>query len=436
MTIETIFALSSARGKAGVSVFRLSGPRSLDIVKAFAYSHFDPTPKLLSLVKLVDPVSKEEIDDAMVVYFKSPASFTGEDVVEIHTHGSIAVKNLLTEAILKRDDVRYANAGEFTKRAVLNGKMDLTSAEGLIDLINSETSLQQKQALNQMRGALHEETEKWRSELVTIMSLVEAFIDFPDEEIPVDVLSEAQEKVSRIQKTLSQYINDKRKGERLRSGLKLTIYGKPNVGKSSLLNFLSKREVAIVSEISGTTRDIIETHLDIGGYPIILTDTAGIHNDTVDIVEIEGIKRAKQAIEEADIKIHMQDSREFSAVDKLEADTIYTINMSDLKYVSTNSDYINISVKKRLGLEVLLDEISKKAESLAGRGEGAVIANNRQRVAVSKALEALNRFNLSGDLVLAAEDLRIASRQLAILIGKIDVEDVLGKVFSSFCIGK
>jgi len=436
MTIETIFALSSARGKAGVSVFRLSGSRSLKIAKSLACSTLELVPRTLSLVKLKDPETKEEIDDAMLVYFKSPASFTGEDVIEIHTHGSIAVTKMLTEAILKQEGVRYAEAGEFTKRSVLNGKMDLTSAEGLIDLINSETILQQKQALNQMRGALFERSDEWRSQLVEIMSLVEAFIDFPDEEIPEEVLTKAEVKISKIHKSLQAYLNDKRKGERLRNGLKLTIYGKPNVGKSSLLNYLSKREVAIVSDISGTTRDIIETHLDIGGYPIILTDTAGIHEHTKDAIEIEGIKRAKQAIDEADIKIHMQDAREFLSVAEVEQDTIYVINMTDLKPIDESEDYVKISVKKQIGLEVLLEQISQKAESLAGTGEGAVITNNRQRIAMKKTLEALERVNLRGDIVLAAEDIRLASRQLAILIGKIDVEDVLEKVFSTFCIGK
>ncbi len=436
MKAETIFALSSAKGKAGVAVFRISGPRSLEVLKMLLDNEKDILPRVFYRSRISDPFTKELIDDAMFVYFKAPNSFTGEDVAEIHTHGSIAIINMLTKVMLQFEGVRYAEKGEFTRRAVINGKMDLTKAEGLIDLINSETLMQHKQSIKQMDGFLYEKCEEWRKEIIEIMSLVEAFIDFPDEEIPEDVLLDAENKINLLKSSFQKYLNDKRRGERLRNGIKLTIYGKPNVGKSSLLNCLTKREVAIVSEISGTTRDIIETHLDIGGYPIILTDTAGIHEDTEDLVEKEGIRRAKIAVEDADIKIYMQDVANIREIEAYEDSTIYVVNKIDLSDISLPQNYLGISIKKNLGLEELFDVIAKKAEEIAGNSDDVCITQTRHRVALQNSFEALERFNLRGDIVLAAEELRIAAFEISMLIGRIDVEDILEQIFSSFCIGK
>lgn len=437
MKTDTIFALSSAKGRAGVAVFRISGPKSLEVLRKIADHKSDISPRFLYRVKIINPNSRELIDDAMFVYFKAPSSFTGEEVVEVHTHGSIAIINILTEMLLKFEGVRYAEAGEFTRRAVLNDKMDLTKAEGLIDLINSETLMQHKQSIKQMEGFLYKKCEEWKKEIISVMSLVEAFIDFPDEEIPEQVLEDAENKINLLKTSFQKYLDDKRRGERLRNGIKLTIYGKPNVGKSSLLNCLTKREVAIVSEISGTTRDIIETHLDIGGYPIILTDTAGIHEDTKDTIEKEGIRRARIAVDEADLKIYIQDASGKLAYLELNDDsTINVVNKIDLGNYELPEGYLGISIKENIGLEALFEEIAKKAAELAGNSEDVCITQTRHRVALQNSYEALERFNLRGDIVIAAEELRIAAFEISMLIGRIDVEDILDQIFSSFCIGK
>ena len=403
MTAQTIFALSSAKGKAGVSIFRISGKKSLDILNHITGNlHQNIVPRLLGKSKIFDPETSELIDEAMVVYFKSPHSFTGEDIVEIHTHGSIAISKLLTQVVLRFENTRYAESGEFTRRAVLNGKMDLTSAEGLMDLINSETLMQHKQSIKQMCGLLYQECEHWRTEIISIMSLIEAFIDFPDEEIPEEIIQNAEDKICSIKSSFFRYLNDERRGERLRNGLKLTIYGKPNVGKSSLMNFLSQKEVAIVSSISGTTRDIIETHLDIGGYPIILTDTAGIHEESSgDPIEQEGIRRAKIAINEADIKIHLQDSADFAKPASYEKSIIYVVNKIDLVDFIPLENVIPISIKRNLGLEKLLEIISEKASKLAGNGQDIYITQTRHRSALQNSYNALERLNLRSDIIIS-----------------------------------
>ncbi len=435
MKKDTIFALSSASGKSGVAVYRISGPKSLEVLNSIGPTLTHVQPRLLTKTKIINPITSDEIDDAMIVFFKAPFSFTGEDVVEIHTHGSVAIKKLLTEAILSFDGVRYADAGEFSKRAVLNGKMDLTKAEGLMDLINAETLMQQKQALRQMRGSLYDQCDFLRESVVSIMSLLEAFIDFPDEEIPESILSDAEKKILEISSLLLLHLNDKRRGERLRDGIKLTIYGKPNVGKSSLLNYLAQREVAIVSSISGTTRDVIESHIDINGYPIILTDTAGIHDNAGDQIEIEGIRRAKIEVEDADIKIFMQDTSDYKIAEQMEENTIYLINKIDLQEIKADN-YLKISIKNNIGLDDLIVKIAELASNIAGDCEAPSITRTRHRISIQKSYDALSRCNIRDDLVLAAEDLRLAAKSLSNLIGKIDVEEVLDQIFSNFCIGK
>jgi tRNA modification GTPase len=435
MKKDTIFALSSAKGKAALSVYRISGNKTLDIIKLICEEE-NPTPRKLYRSNIINYENGEIIDDAMWSYFKAPNSYTGEDSLEIYTHGSIAVGKALSEVILSIEETRYADAGEFTKRALINGKMDLTSAEGLVDLINSETSKQRTQAIQHMRGMLCEKIESWRESILKIMSLVEAYIDFPDENIPEDVLSESEEIIEYLRDSFDKILNDERRGERLRNGIKMVIYGKPNVGKSSLINYLSDRDVAIVSDISGTTRDVIETHLDIGGYPIILNDTAGINTSTDDVVEIEGIKRAKKAIDEADIRIFIQtaddDKIQFINDDK----TINVINKIDKSSEGFSSDFIQISVKEKIGMDKLIEAIIDFSSKLTDSDDEVGITHERHRIAISRAKDSLDNVDLRSDLVLAAEDLRIASRQLSFMIGKIDTEEVLGQIFSSFCIGK
>lgn len=444
---DTIFALSSARGKSALSVYRLSGPDSINIIQNLTNSNILFEHKKIQKVKLFDQITKntkEIIDEVLIAYFKAPHSFTGEDVIEIYAHGSPAVAKSLTENVLNNKNVRYAAAGEFTKRAVLNSKMDLVSAEGLIDLINSETSIQKKQAINQMTSKPFDKIEKLRDDLLEILSLVEAYIDFPDEEIPESTIENAQEKIQRIQEVLEKVLQDKNKGERIREGIKLVIYGKPNVGKSSLINYLTKRNVAIVSDISGTTRDSLESHIDINGYPITIIDTAGIRENSQDKIEQEGIKLARNHIQAADIKIFLQDVLHQKIEFEEDKFTINVINKVDIinntedniDHDLKSEDFIAVSITENIGLNKLIKKIEELASICAGNGEDVVITRTRQRSSIENAKKAIDDVNLRADLVLAAEDLRIATRELSILFGKVDVEEILDRVFSQFCIGK
>lgn len=445
--METIFAQSSSFSKAGVAVFRVSGTKSLEILKLLTgKSNFKP--RFMYYQKLNSPENNDLIDNAMVVYFKAPNSFTGEDVVEIHTHGSKAISIMLTNALLDIPNVRLAEAGEFTKRAFLNNKFDLTAAEGIADLINAETIMQHKQAIRQAGGALEELYNSWRSQLLRIISLLEAYIDFPDEDIPESVLKDVTNTHKTLINTISEYLNDNRKGELLRSGLKLAIIGPPNAGKSSLLNFLMRRDIAIVSNIAGTTRDIIEGHLDIGGYPIILQDTAGIRGESSDVIEQEGIKRAIDSAKKADIKIVMFDAETLdSTVNEditglIDENTIVIINKIDLipenRIFNIENKYrcLKVSIKNNIALPSILKNIEEIAENMAGFTETPYITNERHRHHLKQALAYLKDFNLDNDLVLATEDIRMTMRRIGAITGIIDVEEILGEIFKNFCIGK
>ncbi|WP_341755243.1 MULTISPECIES: tRNA uridine-5-carboxymethylaminomethyl(34) synthesis GTPase MnmE [unclassified Candidatus Tisiphia] len=472
--METIFAQSSKLGKAGVAVFRISGHKSLFALKHLLNNNIEFVPRIMYCKKLINPKNQELIDDAVVVYFQAPASFTGEDVVEIYTHGSIAIAAMLTETLLTIDGLRMAEPGEFTRRAFLNGKFDLTAAEGIADLIEAETVWQHRQAVKQVGGGLEELYNGWRQTLLTIIGFLEAYIDFPDEDIPQEILNRVMTLSGELKYAIIKHLNDNRRGELLRTGIKLTILGTPNVGKSSLLNFLMQRDVAIVSNIEGTTRDIIEGHLDIGGYPIILQDTAGIRSSN-DLIELEGIKRAIESAKMADIKIIMLDAIKLSnspsyfeemadIIDLIDDNSIMLVNKIDLldkslghchpasvrdidprlrgndimedRLLPLNKNYLKISIKEKIGLDILLKEIENIAHNIAGLTESPHITRQRQRTCIEKALEYLENFNIENDLVLATEDVRMAIRSLSNVTGKISVEEVLGEIFSNFCIGK
>ncbi|MDR0329134.1 MAG: tRNA uridine-5-carboxymethylaminomethyl(34) synthesis GTPase MnmE [Rickettsia sp.] len=473
--METIFAQSSKPGKAGVAVFRISGPKSLFALKQLLKNNnIEFVPRIMYCKKLINPKNQELIDDVVVAYFQAPASFTGEDVVEIYTHGSIAIAVMLSEALLTIDGLRIAEPGEFTRRAFLNGKFDLTAAEGIADLIEAETVWQHRQAVKQVGGELEELYNGWRQTLLTIIGLLEAYIDFPDEDIPQEILNRVMTISADLKYAIIKHLNDNRRGELLRTGIKLTILGTPNVGKSSLLNFLMQRDVAIVSNIEGTTRDIIEGHLDIGGYPIILQDTAGIRSSN-DLIELEGIKRAIESAKMADIKIIMLDAIKLSnspsyfeemadIIDLIDDNSIMLVNKIDLldkslghchpcesrdidsrlrgndimedRLLPLNKNYLKISIKEKIGLDILLKEIENIAHNIAGLTESPHITRQRQRGCIEKALEYLENFNIENDLVLATEDVRMAIRSLSNVTGKISVEEVLGEIFSNFCIGK
>lgn len=452
--MNTIFAQSSGRGKAGVTVYRISGPSSLSALEKLTSSQITVLqPRKMYLRTIFHPETGIQIDKALIVYFNANSSFTGEESAEIHVHGSIAVIKLLNQALSLLDDLRVAEPGEFTKRAFLNGKFDLTAAEGLADLIDAETELQHKQAIRQLGGGLEVIYTNWRKQLLKIMSLIEAYIDFPDEEIPSEVLTHTKDNINNLCREISNHLRDNNRGERLRSGLKLAIAGKPNVGKSSLMNLLLKREIAIVSNIAGTTRDVIEGHLDIGGYPIILQDTAGIRDNSLDEIEQIGIKKSKETLKHSDIKIIMYEVQEFNEkdiapfIDFIDDNTIVVFNKidevsgRDYNHLSMFMPYIPkhiiyISAKTGKNMEKLMEHICQIAEQIASPSENPQITRERHRTQLSNAFEALSNLKLENDLVLAAEDIRMTIRYLSNITGIITVDEILGEIFSNFCIGK
>ena len=447
--MSTIFAQCSGSGKSGVVVYRISGPSSISILtKLIGRSTASMTPRTMYFRKIFNPNTGAQIDEAMVVYFNADSSFTGEESVEIHAHGSIAVMKLLNQSFLLMDNLRLAEPGEFAKRAFLNDKFDLTAAEGLVDLIDAETEAQHKQAIRQLGGGLEKIYTNWRVQLLKIMSLIEAYIDFPDEDIPHEMLINIKDNVNNLCHEISNHLKDNNRGERLRSGLKLAIVGKPNVGKSSLMNCLLKREAAIVSNIAGTTRDVIEGHLDIGGYPIIIQDTAGIREHSSDKIEQIGIKKAKEVLEHSDIKIIMYDALEFNVkdvdpfADFIDDNTIVVFNKVDemsaviLEENNDDKNQLYISVKTGKNIEQLMELVHSIAERIASPSENPQITRERHRTQLSQALESLSSFDIENDLVLAAEDIRMTIRYLSNITGAITVDEILGEIFSSFCIGK
>ena len=442
---NTIFAQCSAPGKAGVAIFRVSGPNALDsLSKLITHDYSQLEPKKIYLRKIYTSNKQKVIDEAMVVYFKDGASFTGEDTVEIYTHGSISVAKLLNETLAAMDDVRLAERGEFAKRAFLNGKMDLTSAEGLADLIDAETEMQHTQAIQQFSGSLQKTYEEWRLKIMKIISLLEAYIDFPDEDIPENIIQSTQQEINKLTQGIKDHLNDNHRGERLRNGIKLAIIGPPNAGKSSLTNLLMRRNLSIVSNIAGTTRDIIEGYIDINGYPLILQDTAGININSEDEIEQEGIERALQAARFSEIKIIMRDA---SIEDKLplkvqEIIDKYTIilhnkiDLIDNISQDNSAHHINISVKENIGIDQLYKKITELCQELAAPSNSPQITRARHRGQLERALNSLENFSLQNDLVLATEDLRMTARSISNITGKITVDEILGEIFSSFCIGK
>ncbi|WP_375604142.1 tRNA uridine-5-carboxymethylaminomethyl(34) synthesis GTPase MnmE [Wolbachia endosymbiont of Anurida maritima] len=439
-TNETIFALSTVFGKSGVAVIRISGNYAL---KALNHFHIkkEIKPRFATLVDLYDD-SNQLIDNGIIIYFPAPNSFTGEDVIEFQVHGSKAVIKIILEELSKI--FVMARPGEFSLRAFLNGKFDLTQIEGIADLIDAETKMQAKQAIKQISGELERLYSNWRQRLITIQSKIEAYIDFPE-----DIWAEKSElekinnEVQSLVKLIQEHLNDNRRGERLREGLHVVITGKPNVGKSTLFNFLAKRDIAIVSEYAGTTRDILEAHIDIGGYPIILSDTAGIRESS-DPIESEGISRAKKRSFEADLRIELFpfEQRYNINCNVVNSDTIYVLSKADDVINNHNIkingiDLLPISILKGIGTNKLISLIKEKAEEKFGHDRDTpVITRQRHRNHMQKALEHLQRFNIDNPIELISEDLRLAAFELGAVIGIINVEEILDSVFSNFCVGK
>uniref|UniRef100_A0A1A9VJS1 TrmE-type G domain-containing protein n=1 Tax=Glossina austeni TaxID=7395 RepID=A0A1A9VJS1_GLOAU len=439
-TNETIFALSTVLGKSGVAVIRISGNYAL---KALNHFHIkkEIKPRFATLVDLYDD-SNQLIDNGIIIYFPAPNSFTGEDVIELQVHGSKAVIKIILEELSKI--FVMARPGEFSLRAFLNGKFDLTQIEGIADLIDAETKMQAKQAIKQISGELERLYSNWRQRLITIQSKIEAYIDFPE-----DIWAEKNElekinnEVQSLVRLIREHLNDNRRGERLREGLHVVITGEPNVGKSTLFNFLAKRDIAIVSEYAGTTRDVLEAHIDIGGYPIILSDTAGIRESS-DPIESEGISRAKKRSFEANLRIELFpfEQRHNINCNVVNSDTIYVLSKADDVINNHNIkingiDLLPISILKGIGTNKLISLIKEKAEEKFGHDRDTpVITRQRHRNHMKKALEHLQRFNIDNPIELISEDLRLAAFELGAVIGIIDVEEILSSVFSNFCVGK
>ncbi len=450
-TSETIFALSSGKGRAGVSVIRLSGPEIAPAILALTDRKTLPAPREAQLCWFKDPHTDVRLDHGLLLFFPGPKSFTGEDVAEFHIHGGRAVVTGFLEVLSKLPGLRIALPGEFTRRAFDNGKMDLTAAEGLADLINAETEAQRRQALRLMDGQLAALYEGWRKEIVTAQAYLEADIDFADEEIPDDVTAGVVPIIRALREKIIQHMGDGFKGERIRDGLQVVILGEPNIGKSTLLNFLSKRDVAIVTDIAGTTRDLLEVHLDIDGFPVTVVDTAGIR-ESLDAIEVEGIRRAEVRAQDADIKIILIAACDWPAVperlkDQIDHNTIILLNKTDLYPADIeNLSYqgsaclavLPVSVKHEKGLRVFLEKLSGEVEKRMELSDTPNLTRIRHRAALAACLVHLNRFNESHhkELALLAEDLRMAARNLGAITGRVDVEDILDVIFSEFCIGK
>ena len=446
----TIFALATGRGRAGVAVVRVSGPKAADTIRILTGQDV-PEPRAATLRTLVNINDKRVLDRALILWFPEPSSFTGEDVAEFHIHGGRAVITGLTDSLATLPGLRVAEAGEFTRRAVENSKMDLTAAEGLIDLINAETEAQRCQALRQMGGALSELYEVWRSSLLRAQAMIEVGIDFADEsDVGDNVACSARDILHGTAKDISSHLNDARRGERLRDGMRVVIIGAPNVGKSSLLNALASRNVAIVSEQAGTTRDILETHLDIGGYPVTIADTAGLR-DSSDAIEMEGICRAKGRAATSDLKIAMFDCMskfpDVMTVQMIDAATVVAINKLDLsmpvwdvKCLPPHAQCFFISVQDNIGLDDLFVDLKKRAELMMDDHGAPVITRLRHRTALVEARDALDQtiqaMDKQLDLALVAENLRYVVRAIGRITGRVDVEDLLDSVFKDFCIGK
>ncbi len=442
----TIYALSSGPGIAGIAVIRVSGKNTADVIKKITGDKL-PSPRVATLTKFNKIGTKELIDEGVIIWFPAPNSYTGEDLAEFHVHGSRAVINAMHASISKIKNCRLAEPGEFTKRAFQNEKINLLKAESIADLISSETEIQRKQALKIMSGKSSDKFNSWREKLLKILSHVEAKIDFPDEDLPKNIISEIQKKSNNIIKEIKKTLNDQKVGERIREGFKIAIVGPSNSGKSSLLNYLSKRDVAIVSEIAGTTRDVIETHLNLDGYPVIISDTAGIRNSKNEI-EKKGIKIALNRAEDADLKLIIVSAKnvDFTGVLKslLTKNAILVVNKSDLLKAKLNNkfkkyEHVLISIKKDLNLNKLITKIKSKLKSKFSTSEDILITRERHRQNLINCVQHLEKFkkkNSTQDFDKAAEDLRLATRHLGMIVGKVHVEELLGSIFNDFCIGK
>ncbi|MEA1937833.1 MAG: tRNA uridine-5-carboxymethylaminomethyl(34) synthesis GTPase MnmE [Pseudomonadota bacterium] len=435
---QTIFAPATGRATGAVAIVRISGPATDAVLADVAGSL--PAPRHAALCTLIDPDTNESIDRALVLRFSGPASYTGEDMAEFQIHGGRAVTAALIRVLTARPGCRPAEPGEFTKRAFLNGRLDLAEAEGVMDLVSSETDRQRRQALAQMDGALSRQVEDWRAALIAILALAEAGIDFAGDEPDVDenVSEAARERIGPLADSFARHLAAARGGEILRDGVRIAILGAPNVGKSRLLNTLARRDVAIVSERAGTTRDVVEVHLDLAGIPVILADTAGLCDAECEI-EQEGVRRARLTADTADLKLLVFDTTDAKATRAILAEQIddralLIANKCDLAAPPEDAD-VALSAATGEGIDALLAVLGARLDNLLGF-EPALLTRVRHRAALTEAAEALERAKTADISELMAEDIRLATAALGRLTGHIDVEQVLDAIFSEFCIGK
>ncbi len=448
---DTIFALSSGRPPAAIAVVRISGPRAGEALKALAGRM--PEPRKAGLARVRDPATGEAIDEALALWFPGPNSETGEDMAEVQLHGGRAVVAAVLGALGRIEGLRPAEAGEFTRRAFENGRLDLTAVEGLADLIGAETEAQRRQAYRQLKGLLGKRAETWRARMIEALALVEARIDFSDEaDVPEDLIGPALKIVQGLRDEIAEVLAGAARGERLRDGLVVAIAGAPNAGKSTLLNRIARREAAIVSPIPGTTRDVIEVHLDLDGYPVTLLDTAGIR-DSNDPVEQEGVRRARERASEADLVLWVQDAADDSVRNETPsfANVVTWVIRNKVDLVLAKRDILNkrnnsilsnivlsLSAETGLGVIELMAELGIYAKSYFG-SESSLLTRERHRKALNVTQKALDRGlaeGLSGREDIVAEELRLAAQSLGRLTGQVDVEDILNVIFRDFCIGK
>ncbi len=440
-----IYALSSGRGPSGIAIVRISGKETLKICKKITKLNSIKSNEV-NFSKFYDPKNDNIIDpEAILLWFPGPNSYTGEDLAELQVHGSNAVINLLLKVLSEQKDCRLAEPGEFTKLAFQNNKIDLLKAESIGDLVHSETELQRKQAINLMHGNASNYYNELRKKIIKSLAFIEAKIDFAEEDLPEKVLKDAHKSIKNIHIEITKIMEDNKIGEKIRNGFRVSITGEVNAGKSSLLNLLSKREVAIVSDEAGTTRDVIETYLNLDGYPVILADTAGLR-ETQNDIEKKGILLALDKSKEADLNIVVVDNTSKTINKQIKGminkDSIVLLNKSDItdkQYLKFDCETVLASVKNNKNIDKLISLIKKKLSNKYSLNNDALITRERHRIKLSECLKEIEKFlkkDQNKDLELAAEDLRMATRHLGSIVGKVDVEEILGSIFKDFCIGK
>jgi tRNA modification GTPase len=432
---DTIFATASGHGRAAVCLIRISGPESRTVLERMMGRM--PEPRRAVVRTLKHPTTGEPLDQALVLWMPGPGSFTGEDQAELQIHGGLATRAAVLRALGGIDHCRPAEAGEFTRRAFLNGRMDLAQVEGLADIIDAETEAQRRQAMLQLGGRLGNAAESWRESVLQVLALLEASLDFSDEgDVPEDLEEEILGMIDRVRGEIGRAMANRR-GERLREGLTVVLAGPPNAGKSTLLNALARRDVAIVSPIAGTTRDVIEVHCDLGGLPVIIVDTAGLR-ESGDMIEQEGVSRARARARNADLVLWLVPPEEEESEPPQAQRLLRIGTKSDLNRVRLDCDLM-IAAATGEGLPELIARLEEEASALMGQGD-AILTRERHRNALERAHAALERARAMlvahGPLELAAEEVRLAARAVGEITGRVDVEDVLDRLFSSFCIGK